>query len=157
MPCIRCGACADACPAKLLPQQLYWHARARDFDRAQDYHLFDCIECGCCDYVCPSHIPLVHYFRFAKTEIWQQEREKRAADISRQRHEFHQLRLEREKQEREARHKKHRSAVEQEKPDEDKKAAIAAALARVEAKKQARDESVGGQVATDPTTVARTD
>ncbi len=68
-PCIRCGECARACPAQLLPQQLYWHARAKDFDKAQDYHLFDCIECGCCAQVCPSHIPLVQYYRFAKTEL----------------------------------------------------------------------------------------
>ena len=47
------------CPAQLLPQQIFWHARAHDFDKAQDYHLFDCIECGCCAYVCPAHIPLV--------------------------------------------------------------------------------------------------
>lgn len=28
-PCIRCGACADVCPARLLPQQLYWFSQAR--------------------------------------------------------------------------------------------------------------------------------
>ncbi|MBD3671191.1 MAG: electron transport complex subunit RsxC, partial [Gammaproteobacteria bacterium] len=88
LPCIRCGACADVCPAQLLPQQLYWHARAKAYDRVQDFHLFDCIECGCCDYVCPSSIPLVQYYRFAKTEIWEQEREKKKADIARERHEF---------------------------------------------------------------------
>ena len=26
--CIRCSACADACPADLLPQQLYWYSKA---------------------------------------------------------------------------------------------------------------------------------
>lgn len=75
-PCIRCGKCAEVCPASLLPQQLYWYAHARNFDKAQDYKLFDCIECGCCAQVCPSHIPLVQYYRFAKTEIWNQERER---------------------------------------------------------------------------------
>jgi ferredoxin len=46
-------------------------SRARkNFGKAQEYHLFDCIECGCCAYVCPSHIPLVDYYRFAKSEIW---------------------------------------------------------------------------------------
>ncbi|MDS4041317.1 MAG: electron transport complex subunit RsxC [Candidatus Competibacter sp.] len=102
MSCIRCGACADACPANLLPQQLYWHARAREFDKAQDFHLFSCIECGCCSYVCPSHIPLVQYYRYAKNEIWAQEKEKEKAELARQRHQARVERLEREKQEREA-------------------------------------------------------
>ena len=102
MPCIRCGACVDVCPANLLPQQLYWHARAKEFDKAQDYHLFSCIECGCCSYVCPSHIPLVQYYRYAKNEIWAQEKEKQKAELARQRHQARLERLEREKQEREA-------------------------------------------------------
>ena len=102
MPCIRCGACADVCPAKLLPQQLYWHAKAREFDKAQRYNLFDCIECGACAAVCPSHIPLVQYYRFAKTEIWAEERERLAADAARVRHEERQRRMEREAAEKEA-------------------------------------------------------
>ncbi len=99
-PCIRCGECMAACPANLLPQQLYWYARAKDFDKAQDYNLFDCIECGCCNAVCPSEIPLVSYYRFAKTAIWGQERERKKADKARERHEFREFRKEREKQER---------------------------------------------------------
>jgi len=136
MPCIRCGACASACPVGLLPQQLYWYARAKDFDKTQDYNLFDCIECGCCDYVCPSHIPLVQYYRYAKTMIWQKEREKTQADISRQRHEFHNFRLQREKQEREERHKKKRQAVTGTENNTEKKAAIQAAMDRVRAKRE---------------------
>ena len=99
LPCIRCGACARACPASLQPFELYWFSRAKDFGKAQSYHLFDCIECGCCAYVCPSHIPLVDYYRFAKSEIWAREREKQAADQARVRHEFKTFRAEREKQE----------------------------------------------------------
>jgi electron transport complex protein RnfC len=101
MPCIRCGACVEVCPANLLPQQLYWHARAKEFDKAQDYHLFSCIECGCCSTVCPSHIPLVQFYRYAKNEIWAQEKEKQKAELARQRHQARLERLEREKQERE--------------------------------------------------------
>lgn len=104
MPCIRCGACADACPVNLLPQQLYWHAHAKDLDKVQEYDLFDCIECGCCSYVCPSNIPLVHYYRYAKTKIWAAEREKQKAEQARIRHEFRLQRIDREKAERAAKH-----------------------------------------------------
>lgn len=111
LPCIRCGDCADVCPASLLPQQLYWYARAKDFDKTRDYNLFDCIECGCCDYVCPSKIPLVSYFRFAKTEIMNQQRERQKADLARERHENRQARLAREQQEKEARQRQRKAAL----------------------------------------------
>lgn len=98
MPCIRCGDCVEVCPASLLPQQLYWHARAHEFDKAQTLNLSDCIECGCCAEVCPSNIPLVQFYRFAKTEIRVADQERRKADQARARHEFRAERLEREKQ-----------------------------------------------------------
>ena len=147
MPCIRCGECVNVCPAGLLPQQLYWHASSKNFDLVQDYHLFDCIECGCCAYVCPSNIPLVQYYRFAKTEIWNQEREKQKSDHARIRHDFRQQRLDQEKREREERLRKKKEMLEKKKQaqagDDDKedpkKAAIAAALERVKAKKQPAD------------------
>jgi electron transport complex protein RnfC len=99
MPCIRCGACAQACPHELQPFEMYWFSRAKNFGKTQEYHIFDCIECGCCSFVCPSRIPLVQYFRFAKSEIWAREREKNAADQAKERFEFKQLREEREKAE----------------------------------------------------------
>ena len=135
--CIRCGECAKVCPSLLLPQQLYWYARAKDFDKAQDYNLFDCIECGCCAYVCPSNLPLVQYYRFAKTEIWAQEREKKAADKARERHEFRIFRQEREKEERAIRHKAKAKAVKKGGDEEAKKAAIQAAMERAKAKREA--------------------
>ena len=67
--CIRCGMCAEACPASLLPQQLYWYARAKDQEQLERHNLMDCIECGACAYVCPSHIPLVQYYRSAKGSL----------------------------------------------------------------------------------------
>jgi len=145
-PCIRCGACADVCPALLLPQQLYWNARAHDFDKVQDYHLFDCIECGCCAYVCPAHIPLVHYYRFAKTEIWAQERDRERSDLARRRHEARLTRLERLEQERKARLRQKKEALEKKTGDgkaDPKKAAIEAAMQRVAAKKAALQAQSG--------------
>ena len=140
MPCIRCGQCAAVCPALLLPQQLYWYAHARNFDRVQDYHLFDCIECGCCAYVCPSHIPLVQFYRFAKTEIWAQERQKEKADRARRRHEWHLERLERKKREEEERRRRKKEMLRTSRAagDASKQAEIEAALARVKAKKAAQ-------------------
>lgn len=143
MPCIRCGECARVCPAQLLPQQLYWYARARDFDKIQEYSLYDCIECGCCTHVCPSHIPLVQYYRFAKTEIWAQERDKKKSDHARERHEFHQYRMERKKIEDEERKRKKRELLKKSQhQNDDKQDAIQAAIARVQAKK-ANQESGG--------------
>ncbi|TJZ65386.1 electron transport complex subunit RsxC [Chitiniphilus eburneus] len=100
MPCIRCGTCAEACPAQLQPMDLYWFARARQFGRTQERHLFDCIECGACAYVCPSNIRLVDYFRYAKSEIWAAEKSRDAATVARRRHEARQARQDREKRER---------------------------------------------------------
>ncbi len=152
LPCIRCGSCADACPVSLLPQQLYWYAKAKEFDKTQDYNLFDCIECGCCSAVCPSHIPLVQYYRFAKTEIWAQEREKQKSDMARQRHEFRLQRLELEKRERAEKMRKKKDALKTPPtPRQDpKKAAIEAALARAKAKKAQHDEASAKPPARDP-------
>ena len=153
MPCIRCGKCMDACPVYLLPQQLYWHIRAKDFDKAQEHHLKDCIECGCCSYVCPSHIPLVDYYRFAKTEIREQREIQKMADQARERHEFLLFRKEREKREREEKRAAHKAALQKKKaaakatgdktePKEATKAdAIKAAVERAKAKKQQRLEA----------------
>jgi electron transport complex protein RnfC len=103
--CIRCGMCEQACPADLLPQQLYWFSKGREFDKAKNHNLFDCIECGACAYVCPSNIPLVQYYRFAKSEIRTEEREQQKADHARERFEARQARLEREAAEKEAKRK----------------------------------------------------
>ena len=104
MPCIRCARCADACPIQLQPQELYWFAKADNFEKARDYNLFDCIECGVCSYVCPSSIPLVQYYRYAKSEIIALDKAKEAADLARERNDFRLARIEREKQERAQKH-----------------------------------------------------
>ncbi|HSR62577.1 MAG TPA: electron transport complex subunit RsxC, partial [Gammaproteobacteria bacterium] len=96
MPCIRCGDCVDVCPASLLPQQLYWYAKARDHERSRELHLFDCIECGCCAYVCPSNIPLVQYYRLEKARIAEDERAHGNALHAQQRFEARKQRLEKQ-------------------------------------------------------------
>ncbi|WP_336220450.1 electron transport complex subunit RsxC [Citrobacter amalonaticus] len=127
--CIRCSACADACPADLLPQQLYWFSKGQQHDKATAHNIADCIECGACAWVCPSNIPLVQYFRQEKAELYAiAQEEKRAAD-AKARFEARQARLEREKAARLERHKK--AAVQPAAKDHD---AIAAALARVKEK-----------------------
>ena len=104
MPCIRCARCADACPVNLQPQELYWFAKADNFEKARDYNLFDCIECGACSYVCPSDIPLVQYYRYAKSEIIAADKAQEAADLARERNDFRLVRIEREKLERAQKH-----------------------------------------------------
>lgn len=160
MACIRCGACADVCPASLQPQQLQWLAKAKNYDDLEQQDLFDCIECGACAYVCPSEIPLVHYYRKAKAEIRNIARDKAKAELARQRFEDRQQRLEREKQEREERHRKaaeaRKKAQQQSKastsstgsddqPAQDKSSAVAAAIARAKAKKAAQQQQADNE------------
>lgn len=109
--CIRCGLCAEACPAELLPQQLYWFSRAEELEKAEHHNLFDCIECGACSYVCPSAIPLVQYYRHSKGEIKQQRKNQRKSDQARERFEARQQRLEREQAEKAAKRKERAEAA----------------------------------------------
>jgi electron transport complex protein RnfC len=131
-PCIRCSKCVEVCPAQLQPQELFWHSKSKQFEKlTDDFKLFDCIECGCCSYVCPSNIPLVQYYRFAKSEIRDQVKSLDVADIARERNEFRIFRLEREKKERAERNAQRRAQANTEnnqKLIEEKKAAIAEAL-----------------------------
>ena len=143
--CIRCSACADACPADLLPQQLYWYSKGQLHDKAKAHNLADCIECGACAWVCPSNIPLVQYFRVEKAEIYAISMEEKRAAEAKARFEARQARLEREKEARQARHKQ--AAVQPAAKDQD---AIKAALARVREKNANATEEVVIQSGTRP-------
>ena len=143
--CIRCSACADACPADLLPQQLYWFSKGQQHDKATAHNLSDCIECGACAWVCPSSIPLVQYFRQEKAEISAIRQEEQRAAEAKARFEARQQRLEREKAAREERHKK--AAVQPAAKDQD---AIHAALARVREKQQQAAQPIVIQAGAQP-------
>lgn len=110
--CIRCGLCAEACPASLLPQQLYWYAQAEDYERLEAHNIKDCIECGACSFVCPSNIPLVQYYRSAKGTLRQMAIEKEKSDRSRARFEFRQERMARAEAEKEAKRQARKKAAE---------------------------------------------
>ncbi|MGW7676681.1 electron transport complex subunit RsxC [Shewanella sp. S23-S33] len=138
--CIRCGECANACPALLLPQQLFWHAKAEEYDKAASYNLKDCIECGCCSYVCPSDIPLVEYYRIAKSALKQAADEKQQAERAKQRFDARLARLEEEKLAREAKAKEAAERRQATMTGTDKNA-VAEAMARIAAKKAAAAQS----------------
>ena len=93
--CIRCGACVTICPCGLAPVEMAPFIRKDDFKAAARLGVMDCFSCGSCSWVCPSHIPLVHYFNYAKGMIAAQERERRKNDQTRALVEAHILRAER--------------------------------------------------------------
>ena len=104
--CIRCsGHCADACPAGLLPQQLYWFSKGNEHEKAEQHHLFDCIECGACAWVCLSNIPLVQYYRQEKALVIEDPRSPNAPQMPKSRFEAKQAPNGTGKEAREARHK----------------------------------------------------
>ena len=140
--CIRCGMCAEVCPVSLLPQQMFWFAQGKEFEKLEGHNLFDCIECGACSWVCPSSIPLVQYYRASKAEIVQLRRDNEKSEHSRERFEARQERMAREDAEKEAKRAARKKAAEEraqkaaaEGGDEDP---IQAAIERAKAKKAAQ-------------------
>jgi electron transport complex protein RnfC len=147
--CIRCGMCAEACPVTLLPQQMFWFAQGKEFEKLELHNLFDCIECGACSWVCPSNIPLVQYYRASKAEILQLRRDTEKSEHSRIRFEARQERLAKEEAEKEAKRAARKKAAEERAQqaataggDEDP---IQAAIERAKAKKAAQ-QAGGGEV-----------
>lgn len=52
--CINCGACAEACPARLLPSRLADASEHFDDAKFVELNGMECVECGCCSYACPA-------------------------------------------------------------------------------------------------------
>lgn len=93
-PCIRCGACVAICPCGLVPVEMAAFIRKDNFDVAAQLGVMDCVSCGSCSWACPSHIPLVHYFNYAKGMINAQERERRKNERIKLLAEAHNARME---------------------------------------------------------------
>ena len=148
--CIRCGLCTEACPADLLPQQLYWFSKAGELDKAEQHNIADCIECGACSYVCPSQIPLVQYYRHTKGAIKEEHAAQDKSNRSKVRFEARLDRLDREAAEKEA--KRQARAAAAEKAQAAKKAA--AALAAEEAAKNS-DSSLNDASSKDAPVIAK--
>ena len=140
-PCIGCGDCVDVCPAKLLPQELFAYARAKDYEEVRALHLFDCIECGCCAYVCPSNIPLVKYYREAKTDIAVYEKKQAGYEHARHRFEARSERLDRIENRVDDRFDKIKTlSTDQDPAEEDKQSYIRAAVERMKQKKNKKKD-----------------
>ncbi len=65
-PCMHCGKCAQHCPMKLTPNNMYRYITHGMYKEAMDIGLMDCKECGCCAYSCPSGLDLVQVFKLGK-------------------------------------------------------------------------------------------
>jgi len=69
-PCINCGECVRACPAKLPVNMLIRLLENGLYEEAaNEYDLLSCVECGLCSYVCVMRIPIFHYIMLGKHEL----------------------------------------------------------------------------------------
>lgn len=138
-PCIRCGECSIACPARLQPQELHRAALQSDFSMLHGLGLRDCIECGCCDVICPSHIPLTEQFRTAKREYALHERRQAFSAESEQRY---RERLERREQRESETERARRDLIENVESDpEQAHEAIRAAVERARRRRESGREA----------------
>ena len=64
--CIRCGACANACPFGLTPAAIALAYKNKNAVRLEELSVNTCMECGCCSFVCPANRPLVQTNKLAK-------------------------------------------------------------------------------------------
>ena len=65
--CLRCGKCAEVCPAGLCPVMI--KDNITDIDELRKLQPEKCVECGLCSYVCPSKINVREYIKDAKEKV----------------------------------------------------------------------------------------
>lgn len=65
-PCIRCGGCAQVCPAGLSPFQIEFAWLKGDKGQCEKLHANQCIQCGSCSYICPAKRELAYHISLAK-------------------------------------------------------------------------------------------
>ncbi len=138
-PCIRCGECASACPARLLPQELLIAGRSDRFESMQALGLADCIECGCCDLVCPSHIPITSRLRTMKSNLAAHRKHGAIAAAAQTRYDEHVAREDRAAAEERQRQSELKAPLDGD--ERSRRATIDAAVARANARRRRRETS----------------
>ena len=140
--CIRCGRCARVCPSRLVPYQMYAQSMAANHAAAQKCGIKDCTLCGSCAYVCPSFIPLTAQFRYEKAvEVHIRDAERRNLR-AKERMAEHQLRLEREEEQRRLKKEAALARMKEQKEAEANMSPEELALARQRAIEEARKKAL---------------
>ena len=67
--CIRCGGCANVCPAGLSPFKIDKAYRKNRLDLCQALDATECIACGCCSYICPAKRELTFHTVAARDAV----------------------------------------------------------------------------------------
>ncbi len=80
-PCVNCGACVLACPARLTPSTLSRYSEFALYDRCEKEHISVCFDCGLCGYVCVARRPVLQYIRLAKHMLQQAQASKELEEI----------------------------------------------------------------------------
>ena len=68
-PCLNCGQCVLACPARIPVGLMTRYAEYGLFQKALEFDLDACFECGLCAFHCPARRPLVQFIRLAKASL----------------------------------------------------------------------------------------
>ncbi len=69
-PCLNCGECVRACPARLPVNMLVRVLENGLYEEAaREYDLLSCVECGLCAYVCVARIPVFQFIMLGKYEF----------------------------------------------------------------------------------------